>query len=50
MSPLEFDPKAAAGPDGTVRVDEEMVRAALARGRTEGAATTTAGWDQSFPG
>jgi ATP-dependent Clp protease ATP-binding subunit ClpX len=51
VSPLEFDPKAAAGPDGIVRVDEDTVRAALARGRTEsGAATTTAGWDQSFPG
>jgi ATP-dependent Clp protease ATP-binding subunit ClpX len=51
MSPLEFDPKAVAGPDGTLRVDDEMVRAALARGRSEsGAATATAGWDQSFPG
>ena len=51
MSPLEFDPKAAAGPDGLVRVDEERVRTALSRVATEsGAATSTSGWDQSFSG
>jgi ATP-dependent Clp protease ATP-binding subunit ClpX len=51
MSPLEFDPKAAAGPGGLVRVDEERVRTALSRVATEsGAATSTSGWDQSFPG
>ena len=51
VSPLEFDPKAAAGPDGLVRVDEPMVRAALGRGRTEsGAAASVSGWDQSFAG
>jgi ATP-dependent Clp protease ATP-binding subunit ClpX len=51
LSPLEFDPKAAAGPDGLVRVDEERVRAALTRVATEsGAAATTSGWDQSFSG
>ena len=51
VSPLEFDPKAAAGTDGVVRVDEATVRAALGRGRTEsGAEAAAAGWDQSFSG
>jgi ATP-dependent Clp protease ATP-binding subunit ClpX len=51
VSPLEFDPRAAAGPDGLVRVDEERVRAALSRVAAEsGAATSTSGWDQSFSG
>jgi ATP-dependent Clp protease ATP-binding subunit ClpX len=47
VSPLEFDPKAAAGDTGVVRVDEAMVAAALRRGRSE-EEKTVSGWDQSF--
>ena len=49
MAPLEFDPRAAAGPDGLVRVDEAAVAAALQRGREAAGGTAPAsGWDQSF--
>jgi len=51
VSPLEFDPHAAAGPTGIVRIDLERVKQALAADRHgEGPATSTAGWDQSFRG
>ena len=51
VSPLEFDPQAAAGPGGVVRVDLERVKQALAADRHgEGPASSTAGWDQSFRG
>jgi ATP-dependent Clp protease ATP-binding subunit ClpX len=51
VSPLEFDPHAAAGPTGIVRIDLERVKQALASDtRGEGPASTTAGWDQSFRG
>ena len=51
VSPLEFDPQAAAGPGGVVRVDLARVKQALAADRHgEGPASTTAGWDQSFRG
>jgi ATP-dependent Clp protease ATP-binding subunit ClpX len=50
VSPLEFDPQAAAGPGGVVRIDLERVKQALARDHQGEAATTTAGWDQSFRG
>ena len=51
VSPLEFDPKAAAGPDGRRAGRRGDGPAALGRGRTEsGAAAAAAGWDQSFPG
>ena len=51
VSPLEFDPHAAAGPTGIVRIDLERVKRALASDtRGEGPASTTAGWDQSFRG
>ncbi len=51
VSPLEFDPKAAGGPDGTVRVDEACVVAALRRQRRAGdSASTSSGWDSSFRG
>jgi ATP-dependent Clp protease ATP-binding subunit ClpX len=49
VAPLEFDPRAAANPDGLVRVDEAAVAAALERGRVaQGGAAPAAGWDQSF--
>ncbi len=49
VSPLEFDPKAAAGPDGVVRIDEAQVLAALRRAPSAGAAASQlSGWDQSF--
>jgi ATP-dependent Clp protease ATP-binding subunit ClpX len=49
VAPLEFDPRAAAGPDGLIRVDEAAVVAALQRGREPaGGAAPAAGWDQSF--
>jgi ATP-dependent Clp protease ATP-binding subunit ClpX len=51
VSPLEFDPHAAAGPTGIVRIDLERVKQALASDtRGEGPASSTAGWDQSFRG
>jgi ATP-dependent Clp protease ATP-binding subunit ClpX len=51
VSPLEFDPRAAAGPGGVVRIDLERVKQALASDRGgEGPASSTAGWDQSFRG
>jgi ATP-dependent Clp protease ATP-binding subunit ClpX len=50
VSPLEFDPRATADA-GTVRVDEALVDAALARHRSpDGASSHTAGWDQAFRG
>jgi ATP-dependent Clp protease ATP-binding subunit ClpX len=49
VAPLEFDPRAAAGPDGIVHVDETAVVAALQRGREAAGGTAPAsGWDQSF--
>ena len=51
VSPLEFDPQAAAGPGGVVRIDLARVKQALASDRHgEGPASSTAGWDQSFRG
>jgi ATP-dependent Clp protease ATP-binding subunit ClpX len=51
VSPLEFDPQAAAGPGGVVRIDLERVKQALGLARQgEGSASVTAGWDQSFRG
>jgi ATP-dependent protease Clp ATPase subunit len=51
VSQLEFDPQAAAGPGGVVRIDLERVKQALALARQgEGSASVTAGWDQSFKG
>ncbi len=51
LAPLEFDPKAAAGPDGTLRIDDSRVAAALQRHqRAEGSASSTSGWDRSFQG
>ena len=51
VSPLEFDPHAAAGPTGIVRIDLDRVKQALASDtHGEGPASTTAGWDQSFRG
>ena len=49
LSPLEFDPRAAAAADGAVRIDEAQVVAALRRG-TDGTAPASqlSGWDQSF--
>jgi ATP-dependent Clp protease ATP-binding subunit ClpX len=50
VSPLEYDPKAAAGADGVLRIDTERVEAVLARGSKEGdSSSTVAGWNQSFP-
>ena len=48
--PLEFDPHAAAGENGVVRVDLARVEESLARDRKGGSASTTSGWDQSFSG
>ncbi len=50
MGPLEFDPHAAAGPTGVVRIDLERVKESLARDQRGGAAATVSGWDQSFSG
>jgi len=51
VSPLEFDPQAAAGPGGVVRVDLARVKQTLAADRHgEGPASSTAGWDQAFRG
>ena len=50
VGPLEFDPHAAAGPKGVVRIDLERVKEALARDHRGGSASTTSGWDQSFSG
>ena len=50
VSPLEFDPQAAAGPGGAIRIDLDRVRQALASDREGEAAATTSGWDQSFKG
>jgi ATP-dependent Clp protease ATP-binding subunit ClpX len=51
VSPLEFDPQAAAGPGGVVRIDLARVQQALAAdGQREASASVTAGWDQSFRG
>jgi ATP-dependent Clp protease ATP-binding subunit ClpX len=46
VSPLEFDPRAAAGPGGVVRIDlERVVQALAADRRGEGPASSTTGWD-----
>ena len=51
VSPLEFDPLAAAGPSRVVRIDLARVKQALASNtRNDGPASSTAGWDQSFHG
>jgi ATP-dependent Clp protease ATP-binding subunit ClpX len=51
VSPLEFDPQAASGPGGVVRIDLERVKQALAADRHgEGPASSTSGWDSSFRG
>jgi len=52
IAPLEFDPKAAAGAGGVVRVDEAMVSAAAERKApgAGGSAATVSGWDQGFKG
>lgn len=52
VSPLEFDPKATASAEGTVRIDEARVLAALKKQgpSVEAAASATSGWDQSFRG
>jgi ATP-dependent Clp protease ATP-binding subunit ClpX len=51
VSPLEFDPHAAAGPTGIVRIDLARVKQALASDRRgEGPASSTAGWDAAFKG
>jgi ATP-dependent Clp protease ATP-binding subunit ClpX len=50
VSPLEFDPKAAGGETGVVRIDEALVDAALARRQRGDAASAVSGWDQSYRG
>jgi ATP-dependent Clp protease ATP-binding subunit ClpX len=50
VGPLEFDPHAAAGDKGVVRIDLLRVRDALARDQRGGSASSTSGWDQSFSG
>jgi ATP-dependent Clp protease ATP-binding subunit ClpX len=50
VGPLEFDPHAAAGDTGVVRIDLARVQEALARDRRGGAASSTTGWDHSFGG
>ena len=50
VSPLEFDPHAAAGEKGVVRIDLARVKDALARDQRAGGASTTSGWDRSFSG
>ena len=50
VGPLEFDPHAAAGDKGVVRIDLLRVQDALARDRRGGSASSTSGWDQSFSG
>ena len=51
VAPLEFDPRAAADPDGLIRVDEAAVLAALQRGRdAQAASSPAAGWDRAFRG
>lgn len=50
VAPLEFDPLAAAGPDGVIKIDAARVEQALSRDRQGSAASSTSGWDQSFRG
>jgi ATP-dependent Clp protease ATP-binding subunit ClpX len=50
VGPLEFDPHAAAGDKGVVRIDLLRVQDALARDQRGGSASSTSGWDQSFSG
>jgi ATP-dependent Clp protease ATP-binding subunit ClpX len=46
VSPLEFDPKAAAGDGGILRIDADRVKASLSRGDGQGrSASTMAGWN-----
>ena len=50
MAPLEFDPRSAAGGAGTLRIDVPEVERVLVAFRGEGAsASTSSGWDSSFP-
>ncbi|MCG6923717.1 MAG: AAA family ATPase [Acidobacteria bacterium] len=49
VSPLEYDPKAAADSNGVLRIDVERVEKVLTRDRKDGSSSTVAGWDQSFP-
>jgi len=49
MGPFEFDPKAAAGAAGVLRIDVAEVEKALVTYRQESAAASTSrGWDSSF--
>lgn len=49
VSPLEYDPKAAAGSDGVLRIDQERVESVLAESRGDGqSSSTVGGWDQSY--
>jgi ATP-dependent Clp protease ATP-binding subunit ClpX len=50
VGPLEFDPHAAAGERGVVRIDLARVQEVLARDQRGGAASSTSGWDQGFGG
>ncbi len=49
VSPLEFDPKAAGGENGVVRIDEARVAAALAHRQRAGGASVS-GWDSAYRG
>jgi ATP-dependent protease Clp ATPase subunit len=50
VSPLEYDPKAAGGKDGVLRIDIDRVEAALARDVKGGdSSSSVGGWDQSYP-
>ena len=50
IGPFEFDPRAAAGDTGTLRIDLPEVEKALVAYRGESsAASTSAGWDSGFP-
>ncbi len=50
VSPLEYDPKASAGPDGVLRIDKERVESVLAAAGGQGqSSSTVGGWDQSYP-
>lgn len=49
VGPLEFDPKAAAGPDGALRIGKDRVEAVLATAGGEGPSSSkVGGWDKSY--
>jgi ATP-dependent Clp protease ATP-binding subunit ClpX len=49
VSPLEFDPKAAGGADGVLRIDVDRVEAALARDtKDKDSSSSVGGWDQNY--